>query len=93
MVMTNTTAYLVGIPTRVCTRISGRLRDGRQKMAIKGSGKRATVSRLISKVKEGQEYMVQTRVERHLRSRTPLGGVHPSLEIYHTSASHSLHSP
>ena len=93
MVMTNRTAYLVGIPTRVSTRISGRLRDGRQKMAIKGSGKRATVSRLISKVKEGQECMVRTRVDRHPRSRTPLGGVHPSPEICHTRASRSLHSP
>ena len=92
MAMTNRAAYLVGIPTRVCTRISGRLRDGRRKTAIKGPGKRGIGSPPILKVKEERDYMGQTRVGRHLRSRASLGGVHPSLETHHTGASRSLHS-
>ena len=91
MVKMNGFASLVGIPTRVYTRPFGRPRDGRRKTAIKDSGKRGTGSQLISRVKE--ERMVQTRVDRHLRSRTSLRGVHPSLVTHHTRASRSLLSP
>ena len=89
MAMTNKPTSLVGIPKRVSMRHFGRLRDGRRKTAIQVSGKGSIGSRRVSKVREGQDC---TRVERHRRSRTSLGVVHPSLEIPHTRASRSLHS-
>ena len=89
MVMTNTAASLVRIRTRVSMRRFGRPPDGRRKTAIQVSGKRGIGSPRVSKVREGQDC---TRVERHWRSRTSLGVVHPSLAIRHTRASRSLHS-
>ena len=81
MVITNKVTSLLKIPKIVTMQRFGELRVGRRKMAIKVGGKRGIVSRLISRVKEGQEYIVQTRAERHLRSKTPLGGVRPGLDL------------
>ncbi len=92
VIVTNRSACLIGIPKRVSMQPFGRLRDGRQKTDFKVSGKRGTGSHRISKVKEEQDCMVQTRAERHLGSRAPLGGVRPGLGIHHTCASRSLHS-
>jgi len=93
MAITNRAAYLLGASKRATTRPFGRLRDGRQKAAIKVSVKTALGSRLISKVKEGQGCMVQTWAVTRQRSRTSLGGVRPSLETLYTRTSRPLHSP
>ena len=90
MVLTNRTTFLVGTPERASTQPFGRLRDGRQKPAIQVSAKRGIVSRLISKGKEREDRMVQTRAEGHQRSRSSLGGIRPSLAIQYTGAPHPL---
>jgi hypothetical protein len=89
IVITNRRIYLIGIPKRVPTRPFGPLRVGRRKTAIQVGGRRGLVSRLISRVKEGQSYVVQTRVEQDLRSRAPLSLARPNL--WQTRASRSLH--
>ena len=92
MIIMNRGTPLIGIPKRVSMQRFGRLRVGRRKTAIKDGGKRGIVSRLISRVKEGQDCMVQTRAERHLESGTPPGGVRPSLDLQQTCASRFVDS-